>query len=413
MSRVRLQELKNRSIRAMGKVHKAVKEKILDVQRQAYDEGIQMQISSGFRSFEEQAQLYGKGRPSYKWHGKHYGSSGKIVTNAEPGESVHNYGFAVDFFLTSYDGQDSIWNVNDDWMRVVELAKHKGFTWGGDWTSFPDRPHLQLTGSLTWKDLQKGKRPSKSLLEVDVPVPDDGILEEGETGYQIKKLQQMLIKLGYALPKYGADGDFGEKTLNALKAFQKDHHLEVDGVAGPKTRDALEEALSLKPPKPEDKNYWYIYTGPFENHQDAQAAIKKIKKYKGWILDINHENRVMTGHFIGKNVVEFYAEWLRNEFGWTVYVSDHKPVKEEDEMPEVAVVINSAADYGVGEMLANRLETGVYTRYVAKKVQVADHLYVVGGDKEGLKAGKITLLSGKSRLKTASEVDDYLEKHYN
>ena len=50
------------------------------------------------------------------------------------------------------------------------------------------------------------------------------------------------MKKGYALPKYGADGSFGTETLNAVKNFQKDHGLTVDGVVGKTTWKALESS---------------------------------------------------------------------------------------------------------------------------------------------------------------------------
>ena len=48
-------------------------------------------------------------------------------------------------------------------------------------------------------------------------------------------MQELLIKAGYDLPKYGADGQFGNETLEALKAFQADNGLGVDGICGTKT----------------------------------------------------------------------------------------------------------------------------------------------------------------------------------
>ena len=44
----------------------------------------------------------------------------------------------------------------------------------------------------------------------------------------------MLIQLGYALPKYGADSEFGAETEKALLAFQKKAGLEADGKYGDK-----------------------------------------------------------------------------------------------------------------------------------------------------------------------------------
>lgn len=60
-------------------------------------------------------------------------------------------------------------------------------------------------------------------------------LRKGMEGDEVKALQQQLIALGYDLGKWGADGDFGSATENAVKAFQKDKGLAVDGIVGPST----------------------------------------------------------------------------------------------------------------------------------------------------------------------------------
>ena len=48
-------------------------------------------------------------------------------------------------------------------------------------------------------------------------------------------MQGILERLGYDLGSCGVDGDFGRMTEKAVKAFQKDHGLTVDGICGPKT----------------------------------------------------------------------------------------------------------------------------------------------------------------------------------
>ena len=52
-------------------------------------------------------------------------------------------------------------------------------------------------------------------------------------------MQSILEKLGYDLGPCGVDGDFGRMTEKAVKAFQQDHGLKVDGICGPKTFAAL------------------------------------------------------------------------------------------------------------------------------------------------------------------------------
>lgn len=68
-------------------------------------------------------------------------------------------------------------------------------------------------------------------------------LKKGSEGDDVKELQEKLIALGYDLGKYGADGDFGSATLTAVKAFQKDHGLTVDGIFGKKSYAALIEGV--------------------------------------------------------------------------------------------------------------------------------------------------------------------------
>ncbi|MEK3993246.1 M15 family metallopeptidase [Psychrobacillus sp. FSL K6-2365] len=152
--------LVDRSVKRLGDVHPSLKEYTVELLTRCYNEGILVQISSGFRSNEEQAYIYGQGRPSYTWNNKKYGSSGSIVSKAKPGTSVHNYGLAIDYFLVSDDGNQSLWTVNDKWKRVGAIAKSMGFEWGGDWTSFRDYPHLQFTKGLSIAQLKAGKRPT-------------------------------------------------------------------------------------------------------------------------------------------------------------------------------------------------------------------------------------------------------------
>lgn len=68
-------------------------------------------------------------------------------------------------------------------------------------------------------------------------------LRKGMRGEDVKALQTQLMQLGFRLPRYDADGDFGSETLAAVKAFQRRQGLDVDGQVGPKTRAALTAQL--------------------------------------------------------------------------------------------------------------------------------------------------------------------------
>ena len=57
----------------------------------------------------------------------------------------------------------------------------------------------------------------------------------------IKWLQTRLIELGYSVGKYGADGVFGQDTLNAVKKFQGNKKITIDGYVGVDTHKKLVE----------------------------------------------------------------------------------------------------------------------------------------------------------------------------
>jgi len=79
----------------------------------------------------------------------------------------------------------------------------------------------------------------------DPSLPTRGpLLRTGSTGEQVKQLQSRLIELGYLGGT--ADGQFGPATENAVRLFQQQHGLDVDGKVGPET-SALLTGSSAKP----------------------------------------------------------------------------------------------------------------------------------------------------------------------
>jgi len=115
------------------------------------------------RTFTEQDALYAQGRTRlFDANGKRLG----IVTKAKGGQSIHNYGLALDIVLlkdTNSDGtfESASWETTvdfdkdgrADWMEVVGILKKNGWIWGGDWKSFKDAPHFEKTFGHTWRTL--------------------------------------------------------------------------------------------------------------------------------------------------------------------------------------------------------------------------------------------------------------------
>lgn len=94
--------------------------------------------SGGFRSFEDQDELYGRGG----------------VTNAKGGESYHNYGLAFDvevFVLSGTDYEyDQARSSIESYSLVEKIARVRGFGWGA---SFDDPGHFQWSCGLATSDL--------------------------------------------------------------------------------------------------------------------------------------------------------------------------------------------------------------------------------------------------------------------
>ena len=71
----------------------------------------------------------------------------------------------------------------------------------------------------------------------------DRLLHFKDTGEDVKNVQEALKQLGYDLSKYGSDGLIGSETTAAIKAFQQAKGLSVDGIVGPNTVKALQDAV--------------------------------------------------------------------------------------------------------------------------------------------------------------------------
>ncbi|WP_285767491.1 peptidoglycan-binding protein [Peribacillus sp. SI8-4] len=234
-----LRTLVERSVKKMGKGMEAVVQaSALELIERAYTEGIAVQISAGYRSLEEQAALYGQGR-IYSYNGKNYSDPGKpVVTNAKPGQSYHNFGLAIDFFIVSDDGRKAIWTVDSRWRRVAAIGKKLGFDWGGNWRTFKDYPHLEMTGGLTYTQLQAGKKPHLTNLFKKTGTP------KTEGNRQIMFIQKT-VNSRYKT-NLAVDGFSGPKTRSALLTGlqtelnkQYNHRLAVDGKWGPRTKAAM------------------------------------------------------------------------------------------------------------------------------------------------------------------------------
>ncbi|WP_255301656.1 peptidoglycan-binding protein [Bacillus sp. AFS040349] len=84
---------------------------------------------------------------------------------------------------------------------------------------------------------QSEPRPTPVVKGTSVTLP----IGEGASGSFVRDIQQQLIRAGYRLPRYGADGVYGEETENAVMRFQRRFNLAVDGLVGPNTLSKLQQ----------------------------------------------------------------------------------------------------------------------------------------------------------------------------
>ena len=104
-------------------------------------------------------------------------------------------------------------------------------------------------------------------------------LEKGSTGSDVKELQTKLKKLGY----YDAyvDGDYGDTTVAAVKAFQKKYNLTADGIAGKETLKKLDSAYKNADSAKDVDSLRMGDSGSAV--KDLQTKLKKLGYYDGTV----------------------------------------------------------------------------------------------------------------------------------
>lgn len=139
-------------------------------------------------------------------------------------KSYHIVGQALDFVMI-HDGKADWSGYNKaDAKKAIAEAKRLGFTWGGDWKSFIDSPHLQFEYKGYGTDtFGKWKEETKKGLAYPGYILKNGVYNDKYVGYAQKKLGMKV------------DNDFGANTEKYVRAWQKAHDLVADGKIGPKT----------------------------------------------------------------------------------------------------------------------------------------------------------------------------------
>ena len=144
--------LDERSAKNVATLHNKVQEIfrnwIAECQILAKAHGYEYKAISGNRTWEEQAKIYAQGRTA----------PGKIVTNAKPGFSNHNYGIAVDmgvFKEGKYLDGSKPSEAEAFHRKAAQIAEKYNIEWGGSWKSFKDYPHFEYRTGKTLSQLRQ------------------------------------------------------------------------------------------------------------------------------------------------------------------------------------------------------------------------------------------------------------------
>lgn len=164
-------------------------------------------------------------------------------------------------------GCTSQWNNKDNWTvretidtipedKLVQLfqyssktgkMEHTGLGYHGETVECQNGVQYFSKRNKKWTHWAIAKCVSG---DVPTPTPPDPdyrpTLRKGDSGTYVTLMQTMLIQRGYSCGASGADGKFGNGTLAALRIFQRDNGLTVDGVCGKQTWAKLESTEPTK-----------------------------------------------------------------------------------------------------------------------------------------------------------------------
>ena len=96
-----------------------------------------------------------------------------------------------------------------------------------------------ICGPLTWAKLDAIQGTTTGTTTAPTITTNRPTLRKGDSGPDVKEMQEKLLAAGCTLPNHGADGQYGAETVKAVKAYQTANSLTPDGICGPLTWAAL------------------------------------------------------------------------------------------------------------------------------------------------------------------------------
>jgi peptidoglycan hydrolase-like protein with peptidoglycan-binding domain len=155
-------------------------------------------------------------------------------------------------------------------------------------------------------------RPTPTASPTPTPDPTYAPLSSSDSGEDVLALQERLADLGYAIGK--ADGDYGAKTVSAVKMLQVLAGLKVTGVADDQTQQVIwgydaptpqpKPTPTVKPtkkptpePEPVDNGEDYIANKNTKKfHYPWCSSVDQMKESNKWYFTGSRETLIKKGY---------------------------------------------------------------------------------------------------------------------
>ena len=217
---------------------------------------------------------------------------------------VHYAGITVDNFITSNEVSKLMATGAFEKFTDDAHCKSSDHLLRGDILDTRTKGHTVVV-------LSNGAKAHEEVVSIAYKL-GDRILKNGMDGDDVKELQTMLISLDYDCGIWGADGEFGDSTQQAVERFQTAHGCMVDGEVGPETLAALEKAMEAAEAPVKDARYVQIVNGNCYVRSAPNTESRKLGVvHRGDILDYQGEQSAD-----GWNLVEFDGKngWVSGKY---------------------------------------------------------------------------------------------------
>lgn len=217
---------------------------------------------------------------------------------------VHYAGITVDNFITSNEVSKLMATGAFEKFTDDAHCKSSDHLLRGDILDTRTKGHTVVV-------LSNGAKAHDEVVSIAYKL-GDRILKNGMTGDDVKELQTCLIGLDYDCGIWGADGEFGDATEQAVEQFQHAHGCMVDGEVGPETLAALEKAMEEAEAPVKDARYvqivngnCYVRTAPNTDgkklgvaHRGDILDYQGVQSADGWhLVEYNGQNGWVSGKY--------------------------------------------------------------------------------------------------------------------